>query len=157
MILVSLKPRILNGSNLWRSLKMLCNRKCICAVKRHSGRKSFKPQVQKECAVCSRVTSKVPHQLGACLYNIGRLSKRLNVVKTVVAWIRLNNVGKETCLLVCSHPVKVARINNCTATLNRMAVHVFCSRMGNNVAAPFKWTAKNRSCKSIVHNQRHIL
>ena len=54
-------------------------------------------------------------------------------------------------------PVKFAGINDRAADGARVAVHVFCRRVYDDICAPFKRAAVDGRCKRVVHNQRNAV
>lgn len=53
------------------------------------------------------------------------------------------------------HPVKVTAVNDASAYLCCVSIHIFCCGMYNYICTKFKWSAVNRCRKSIVYNKRY--
>ena len=157
VVLVTRNARICHFSNFVGGLEELCNLAGIGAIAFHTNRKSLKSHIQIEGALCSRVTTKVTHKLSAGFYDVSGLTEISNIAETMVAFIWLNHISKLTGCLISRFPVKVSRVYDCTTTLNCVTIHIFCCRVNYNVCAPFKWTAENWSCKSVIYNKRKIV
>ena len=70
--------------------------------------------------------------------------------------VRLVGSCKSRELVVLS-PVEVAAVNYNTAYACRVAVHIFCGRMGNYIRAELKRAAVYRGRESVVDYQRHAV
>ena len=112
--------------------------------------KGFQTNIQQECILRRLNRTHIPHQLCRCLGDICSLAKFFCINYTVIGLIRLCQALK---LIVVSLPVKIAAVYDTAAYTHGMTVHIFCSRMGDNVCAPLKRTAVNRCRKGIVHNK----
>src|SRR5574344_2943866 len=132
---------------------MLCNFHCVFTVLLHTDRQRLETEVQEKRGVCSRIAAKVAHELHACLDDVCHLAKFLCIDDSVVACIRLAEFRKLAALL----PVEVAAVHDDSAALHCMAVHVFCSRVDDDVSAPFKRTAENWCRKRIVDDERNFV
>ena len=96
--------------------------------------------------------TKVSHKLSCCLCNISAFSEFFCIYNSVICLIRCRKSRKFICMGI---PVKIATVNDRTSDTRRMAIHIFCCRVGNNICSPLKRTAVNRCCKRIIHNKRN--
>ena len=98
------------------------------------------------------VAAEISHQLHSCLNDVRCERISLSVDSAVIALVWLGELGE---LAVC--PVELARINDNSAALNSVTVHVLCGRVDNNVSAPLDRTAKVRCCERVVDDKRNTV
>ena len=115
---------------------------------------SFKTDIEKESVHRTLDRAQVSHQLGSSLGNESLLAKSLGVGQSVVRLVGLCKSGELVGVFV---PVKVAAVNDTSAHCESVTVHILCGRVDNDVGAPFKRTAVDRSGKSVVNDQRHAV
>lgn len=102
---------------------------------RHPEREGFQPDVQEKGVFRGLDAPEIAHQLGGRLDDVGLFAKSLAVGETVVGRIGFRH-SRE--LVVVGFPVKISAVDDCAADGHRMAVHVFCRRMGDDVRAEFE-------------------
>ena len=98
------------------------------------------------------VAAQIAHQLNARLGDVGGVAEVTGIDDTVIGFIRL---GKFREVAVC--PIKFAAVDNGTAQLGGMAIHIFGGGVDHNICSEVEWTAKDRGGKGVVHNQRQVV
>ena len=96
----------------------------------------------------------VAHQMGGAFRDVGELAERLRVGETVIRLIRLYETRKLVGMLL---PVEVAAVDDASANLRGVSIHVLRRGVGDDVAAEVERTAENRSGERVVDDERHTI
>ena len=114
----------------------------------------LKSEIQEIRIERRRDGSKVAHQMSSALRDVGELSERLRVGKTVIRLIRLHKPREFVGMLL---PVEVSAVDDAAADLRRMSIHILRRGMGYDVAAEVERTAENRSGECVVDDERYAV
>ena len=154
IVLVAFEAGVVDPSHLRVVLEELGAGESVFAVTRHAEVKRFETNVQEERILRRLDGTKVAHELGSRLRDVGTLAESLRVGKAMVARIRF---GEALETVVVRFPVEVAAIHNATTNCHGVAVHVLGGGVGHDVNAEFNRAAENRSRERVVHNHRNAV
>ena len=71
--------------------------------------------------------------------------------------IRFIRFSQSMIFMSIGIPVKVTAVNDSSANLHSMSVHIFGCGMGDDISSPFKRTAVYRSSEGVVYNKRNFM
>ena len=71
--------------------------------------------------------------------------------------IRFIRFSQSMIFMSIGIPVKVATVNDSSANLHSMSVHIFGCGMGDDISSPFKRTAVYRCSEGVVYNKRNFM
>ena len=109
--------------------------------------KAFQSEIENKSVLRWLNRAEVSHELSGRFCNKSAFfSETLGIYNAVVAVIGSAKSGEFTARL----PVEIARINDYSADLQCMSVHIFGGRMNNYIRPELKRTAVNRGGKGII-------
>ena len=71
--------------------------------------------------------------------------------------IRFIRFSQSMIFMSIGIPVKVTAVNDSSANLHSMSVHIFGCGMGDDISSPFKRTAVYRCSEGVVYNKRNFM
>ena len=71
--------------------------------------------------------------------------------------IRFIRFSQSMIFMSIGIPVKVTAVNDSSANLHSMSVHIFGGGMSNDIRTPFKRTTVNRSSEGVVYDKRNFM
>ena len=135
-------------------VQILCDFLSVVAVAFHAQRKGFQTEVEQEAVCRGRNGAKVTHKLRSCFCDVGFFSELFRVDNTVIGFIRFS---QAVIFMSIGIPIKVTAVNNGTADLYGMSVHIFGCGMGNDISTPFKRTAVDWCGEGVVYDKRNFV
>ncbi|MPM86765.1 hypothetical protein SDC9_133857 [bioreactor metagenome] len=120
----------------------------------HAKRQRLKTKIEVEGVLRGLDRAKVPHKLRRRLRDVCLFAKAFGIYDAVIRFVRRGEAGEAGGIV---QPVEVAAVYNATADADRVAVHVFRGRVGDDIRAPLKRTAVDRGCKRVVDDERHAV
>ena len=117
MVGVAGKTWIVDPFHFFVRSQKFCHDLSIFTIPLHSDRKCLQSQVEQKCIDGSWICTKVPHQLYACLGNVGGFAKIAGIAYAVVGFIRFHQLREFTVI-----PRKVPAVYNHAAYLDSMPI-----------------------------------
>ena len=153
IIFVARQAAILHPRDIFVLLQKFRDFLRVFAVTRHAHMQTLKAEIQIIRALRGLNRAEIAHQLDSRLRDIRtREAEALSICHAVITLVGRTQTGVFVRVL---RPVKFAGINDRAADGARVAVHVFCRRVYDDICAPFKRAAVDGRCKRVVHNQRN--
>ncbi|CCX53969.1 uncharacterized protein BN459_00707 [Bacteroides sp. CAG:1060] len=124
------------------------------AVTRHSHMKRLKPEPEIKGVLRRLYGPHVTHQCSSGLGDICELSETLRKCQPVVGRIRSSEPRVFVRVRI---PVKITAVHDNSPDLHTVSVHIFSSRVRDDVSSPLERTAVDRSWEGIVHDKRYAV
>ena len=100
----------------------------------------------------SRITAQITHQLNSGLGDISCFLEGIRIHDTMIGGIRCAQTRE---FAVC--PVEGSPVNDNTANLQGMSIHIFCCAVNDDVRTETKRLTQDRRRKGIIDKQRNIM
>ena len=114
----------------------------------------LQPEIQQECVERGGNRSEVAHQMGGALGDVRKLAERLRVRKAVIRLVRLDKAGELVGMLL---PVEVSAVDDASAHLRGVSVHVLGGGVRHDVAPEIERAAEDRGRERVVDDQRYAV
>ena len=137
------------------ALQELGNSQTVLAMTRHAHMQALERAVQEKRRLRVLHGTKVAHELSGCLGNEGTLATELLGIRHAV--VALVGRGEARELVGMGHPVKLTVIDDYTAQVGRVTVHVLGRGVRDDVGAPLKRTTHHGRREGVVDHQRHAM
>ena len=152
--LVVLQSAIMYPSHAVVLSQELRNTLGILTVPLDAQMERLQSEIQQESILWRGDTAQVSHQLCHKLGHIGHLSESLRIGQSV---IRLIGGAESRELVSMGIPIKVTTIDDTSAHLCGVTVHIFRRRMRHDIRTPFERTAVDRCGEGVIDNQRNAV
>ena len=154
VVLVALEVGIVDPRDLVLRFQELSYRKAVLAVALHPDVQRLEAVIQVKSVLRRLDRAEIAHELAGRLGDIAELSELLGIDQAVIALVGSGHAGE---LVRVSHPVKIAAVDDSAANADRVAVHILCRRVGDDISAPLDRAAVDRGGEGVVHDERNAV
>ena len=137
------------------ALQELGNGQAVLTMTRHAHMQALERAVQEEGRLRVLHGAKVTHELRGGLGDEGTLATELLGIGH--AMVALIGRGETRELVSMGHPVKLTVIDNHTAQVGRVTVHVLGRGVRDDIGTPLKRTTHHGRREGVVDHQRHAV